>query len=680
MNDQSPCPSTTDLKRFLLGELDDAQGPDLEEHLLHCADCQSAAGSLPVADALIDALLGSSGSPGAIPLDPVVVGLMERLSRLRPAPGPADEVSEHAKSTSPPMFDTTPSSPARATPVSLPPSFSFLARPRGPGELGWLAHFRVLRVLGKGGMGMVLEAEDTQLQRSVAIKVMRPEIAASAEARERFLREARATAALKHPHVVTIYHVGEEGNVPFLVMEFLRGESLADRLKRETKLALGQVVRIGRETAEGLAAAHERGLIHRDIKPANLWLENRSPSPSMGEGRGGGDLHCVKVLDLGLARRVAAEVNLTQTGAVLGTPAYMSPEQTRGETLDHRSDLFSLGCVLYRMATGARPFPGSDATEVILAIRNQQPKPARALDPAVPAPLSDLIVRLLAKSPGDRPNSAKAVVAALTEIERGLSSGAWTVTVPAGSSAPGTSRPPPTRRSWRWLAAVSAVLLAALVAAYVLSRLGGDARSTPQYEGSVDIVVWTEAKAGVQARRLRLADAGALPLHPGNQIRLTARIEPAAYLYLFWIDSEGQAAPVYPWTPGQWGTRPAQEERVSRLDLPANPTKGYTIKGDQEGMETLVLLARDEPLPADEAALRGDLSGLPPQRPVQGDGCAAVWFENGRVVENDPDRRRRSFEVNDINDPVLRLQDLLQRKLQPQGQFTAAVSFARSAK
>ena len=194
--------------------------------------------------------------------------------------------------------------------------YPFLDPPRGPGELGWMSCYRVRRLLGEGGMGLVFQAEDTELLRPVALKVIRPELADNPLSAKRFLREARAMAALKHDHIVTIYQVGQERGVPFLAMEYLRGMSLDHWLDRGHKPSPDLVLRIGREIAAGLAAAHERGLIHRDIKPANIWLE----APS---GR-------VKILDFGLARTESDDVKITNPGIALGTPAYMAPEQARG--------------------------------------------------------------------------------------------------------------------------------------------------------------------------------------------------------------------------------------------------------------------------------------------------------------------------------------------------------------
>lgn len=285
--------------------------------------------------------------------------------------------------------------------------FAFLAPPGGHGEIGRLGEYRVLKVLGIGGMGIVFDAEDPVAGRHIALKVMKPEASRSAEARERFLREARAAAALIDDHVMPIYHVGEApaadgGTVPFFTMPLLPGEALDKRLARQRRPPLATVLSIGREMARGLAAAHARGLVHRDIKPGNVWIE--APADR------------VRLLDFGLARG-AADVRLTQHGAVLGTPAYMAPEQAaRAEHVDHRADLFSLGCVLYEMATGARAFAGADVMEVLSALASRQPKAPTDVQPGVPRELSDLIMRLLAKRPDERPADAASVAHELGAI------------------------------------------------------------------------------------------------------------------------------------------------------------------------------------------------------------------------------------------------------------------------
>jgi urea transport system substrate-binding protein len=275
--------------------------------------------------------------------------------------------------------------------------------PDAPGELGTLAHYRVLRQLGAGGMGAVFLAQDPHLDRQVALKVMRPEMASDTHARERFLREARAVAAVKNDHVITIYQVGQHDDVPFLAMELLQGRTLEEQLEQTPSLPLPEVLRIARETAVGLVAAHQQGLMHRDIKPANIWLE----SPS---GR-------VKILDFGLARLTRDKTHLTETGVIMGTPDFMSPEQAGGGKVDFRSDLFSLGVVLYYLATGTLPFEGETVMAVLTALAVAAPKPVRQVNPDVPQSLANLVTWLLQKDPAQRPASADEVVQAIAAIE-----------------------------------------------------------------------------------------------------------------------------------------------------------------------------------------------------------------------------------------------------------------------
>jgi hypothetical protein len=402
------CPNVADLQRLLRGQIQGPEAAALEEHLTRCDPCLQTIRSLLPQDALVPASPPGRATVAEDPQGARVERLLQRLRDLRPGPKA-------------PGQETAPSAAVETShPASLPPQpYPFLAPPQAPGELGRLGPYRLLKVLGQGGMGVVFQAEDLQLKRLVALKAMQPALAASDTARKRFLREAQAAAALEHDHIVTIHHVGEDRGVPFLAMQLLRGETLAARLRSEgmaaaesgdpgttVSLALppAEVLRIGREIAEGLAAAHEPGLIHRDIKPANIWLE-------AGSGR-------VKLLDFGLARAVADDVHLTQPGMIAGTPAYMAPEQAAGRAVDHRCDLFSLGCVLYEMATGRLPFPGSGAMAVLWALTQEQPKSPRELNAEVPPALSDLTMRLLAKDPQDRPPTARAVVEAIAAIER----------------------------------------------------------------------------------------------------------------------------------------------------------------------------------------------------------------------------------------------------------------------
>jgi tRNA A-37 threonylcarbamoyl transferase component Bud32 len=309
-------------------------------------------------------------------------------------------------------------------------------------------------------MGIVFEAEDTVLRRAVALKVMRPELARADAARMRFLREARSAAAIRHPHVVTIYQVGPERDVPYLAMELLHGESLETRLRHVGKLPVPEAVRIGREIAEGLGAAHERGLVHRDVKPANVWLTSPARAATNADSAG----ESVKLIDFGLAL-LGGDISLTRSGAVLGTPAYMAPEQADGIDIDGRADLFSLGCMLYRMTTGVVPYSGKGTISTLRAMVKSPPAAPAVRAPEVPRPLSRLILNLLEEDPNRRPSTAHDVAAMLRAMER-----------------PGFG----SRRGWRTGAAVAAVLGAIVVAAtlLVVGRRQGlttlaDAAATP---------------------------------------------------------------------------------------------------------------------------------------------------------------------------------------------------------
>ncbi len=332
---------------------------------------------------------------------------------------------------------TTPESSRRnptsnSTPNGNP--YPFLTPSQASDEIGRLGDYRVLRLLGVGGMGLVFEAEETALARRVALKVLLPELTRDPENRERFLREARAAAAVQSDHVVTIYYVSS-GDLPFLTMQFLEGETLQSRMDRTPPLTLRDALEITRQTAEGLAAAHEKGLVHRDIKPANLWLEAKAGAVET-KAEGGGrkadqdkvasdssafrlppsTFERVKILDFGLARLTTGETNLTSTGLVMGTPNYMSPEQAAGKDLDGRSDLFSLGCVLYAMLVGNMPFPGSTAMAVMTALATRTPPRVDEANSSIPKEVADLVVLLLKKKPANRSSSAREVAKTLQEL------------------------------------------------------------------------------------------------------------------------------------------------------------------------------------------------------------------------------------------------------------------------
>jgi serine/threonine protein kinase len=326
---------------------------------------------------------------------------------------------------------------------------SFLSPSSEPGSLGRLDHYEVLELVGRGGMGMVLRARDTKLERIVALKVLAAPLAASGTARQRFVREARAAAAIRNDHIVAIHAVEDQGPVPYLVMEFIDGCNLETLIRGHGPLQVNEILRIGIQIANGLAAAHKLGLIHRDVKPANILLEN--------------GVQRVKLTDFGLAR-AADDASLTQSGLIAGTPMYMSPEQTAGEAIDPRADLFSLGSVLYEMCTGRPAFRAPTTVAVIRRVCDETPRPIREVNPDIPEALCRVIDRLHAKKPPDRPASANEVTELLAALlagrqlpDPGPSEASSVQPLAHTRRAPhGSSRP------WRWAAAALILLCVGL--------------------------------------------------------------------------------------------------------------------------------------------------------------------------------------------------------------------------
>ncbi|MCI0683535.1 MAG: protein kinase [Gemmataceae bacterium] len=372
--------------------------------------------------------------------------------------------------------DPAPSMPTQAEPhkASKHIDVSFLAPSQQPGSLGRLAHYEVQAVLGKGGFGTVFKAFDELLHRVVAIKVLAPEMAASAAARQRFLREARAAAAVRHEHVVGIHAVAREDEpLPYLVMEYINGQTLQEKLDQTGPLEVQEILRIGVQIAGGLEAAHKHGKVHRDIKPANILLEN--------------SIEHVKITDFGLARAID-DASETQSSLVAGTPMYMSPEQAEGLAHDHRSDLFSLGTVLYVMCTGRPPFRASGTMAVLKRVCEDTPRPIREINQEVPQWLADVVEKLHAKRPEERHQSAKEVAdvleKCLADIQRhghvvrstGDVAGAEALRSPgepAREAVPsaGASKTQPRPRG-RWRTAATMLGLAILAAAVVALQTG----------------------------------------------------------------------------------------------------------------------------------------------------------------------------------------------------------------
>lgn len=303
-----------------------------------------------------------------------------------------DELSPATSSTQTPSPDDDEETPRNPTP--------FLRPTDHPHSLGRFARFEIMEILGRGGMGIVMRGYDTSLDRYCAVKVLAPELASSAAARKRFSREAKSAAAVVHPHVVPIQTVDEYDGLPYLVMPVIEGKSLQQKIEFDGPLSLIESVRIALQISKGLAAAHGQGLVHRDIKPANILLEN--------------GVERVQITDFGLARAVD-DASVTRSGVIAGTPQYMSPEQAHGDEIDYRSDLFSLGSVIYFMLAGRSPFRAETTMGVLNRIANDQPRRLQTIHPNIPSWLEGIVMKLLSKSPSERFGSAQEIAQLLEE-------------------------------------------------------------------------------------------------------------------------------------------------------------------------------------------------------------------------------------------------------------------------
>lgn len=369
------CPPELELTELIDGDSSTEHDVRITEHVGECVGCQKRLDLLATAE---------------VPI------LAESLRGID-----AESPSEHSALWRA-LDEVRLSKPSQSDVVRIDDlNLDFLEKTTKPGMLGRIGSFDVIRVVGRGGMGVVLHAFDPSLQRDVALKLLDPSLASNNTARQRFTREARAAAAVSHENIVAVHQVDEDpkSGLPFFVMQLVAGESLEQRLRRVGKLPLNDVIRLAAQAAAGLSAAHASGLIHRDIKPGNMLLE--SPNDRL------------KLTDFGLARAVE-DLRLTKTGFVSGTPLYMAPEQAKGDEADHRADLFSLGVVLYEALAGKPPFEGKTPLAVLRRVADEPHVALNHFSPDVPKWFEDVIDRLLAKDPDDRYSTAAELAAELT--------------------------------------------------------------------------------------------------------------------------------------------------------------------------------------------------------------------------------------------------------------------------
>lgn len=460
---QQPCPSRETLADFAMGRLDLAGIEDVSRHLEECQPCAETLGTLKINDTLLGAIQQQPTDDRTA--DPAIRDLLSRVQSL------ADTLdTEHEN-------------------VPLSERLTCLRPAESADELGRLGCYRILQVIGIGGMGTVFLAEHLEHRRTVALKVMRPGLSESATGRKRFLREIQALAAQDHSAIVPVLDVGEDNGVPFFAMPLLRGETLESRLKRENCLPFMEAVRIARDIASGLVAAHERGLVHRDVKPANVFLCQADNAPSTTDQTTAmAPATQVKLMDFGLARLDGSASWQTQAGTVLGTPHYMAPEQIEGAEVDARADAFSLGCVLFRMVTGQLPFTGRNHMKVLVSVTRDTPASVTTINPEVPPRLALLIQRLLAKDRELRPQSLHDVCDELNKIAFGSEMTSEEVV----SFPPDSAKQKP--HSWKRLSAVASLCAVIALGVYWRSLTQPGERLVDQSKGAASDLVRDRAK------------------------------------------------------------------------------------------------------------------------------------------------------------------------------------------
>jgi hypothetical protein len=509
----------------------------------------------------------------------------------------------------------------------------------------YIGRYRVIDRLGGGGQGEVFRAIHPVLGRDVIVKWAR--LTVSAEMRDKLHDEARILAQLDElndPGLVKVHDADLHENRPFVVMEHVPGRPLDEILKRE-RMPLERAVGLVADLAGTLARVHARGVIHRDVKPANVLIDS-SGAP--------------RLLDFGLSCLAQAwqEIGPPEEGVVAGTLSYMAPEQARGQAdrLGPHTDVFGLGAILYHLLTNRPVFQGKTRQEVLWQATWADVTPPRQINPGIPPALERVCLRALAADPAERTASAGEFEKALRQVS--------------------PARP---KRRWRVGVGVALVLLPLLALGAWFATRPGTPALTPEtrpavpIKGSVDLLVYRIDAAGSDVL-VPLSHPLAMPLRTDDEFKIVAEVDRPAYLYLFWVDENGAGAPVYPWKPGQWGTRPADERPVRGLDLVAPNGKGFAITGDVKGMETIVMLARSERLSASDEEIQGWFAGLKPL-PFRGEQ-ARVWFENFDVVRDDAKRGYKiDGDVLKVDGPR-GLQLALKQKVGPV-ELVRAISFAR---
>jgi Protein kinase domain/Domain of unknown function (DUF4384) len=458
---------------------------------------------------------------------------------------------------------------------------------------------------------------------------------------------------LRHANICPVYDVGHIEGRHFISMAYIEGRPLSDYVNPPQSERWVQT--LIRKLALALHVAHDHGVVHRDLKPNNVMVDEHNEPI---------------IMDFGLARLIHKEedVRLTEDGTLVGSPAYMAPEQVGGERVEPRTDQYALGVILYELLTGTVPFKGT-LTAVIGQILAKQPEPPSRLRSNLDPRIEAICLRMMAKQPQDRFPSLKAVadeLSTISEVPR-YRSALWII-IALAVIVTATTATSARFGFWRRAKNIADKSHAAQESVGASTSLPLVDRTSP-LSGSLNVRIWDPKNAS--RRGLHLSDPTALPLHSGDQIRVEARLNRPGYVYLIWIGPDGGAHPVYPWNQGDWTLKLAGERPVVELSLPETIDEGWPIEGGP-GMETLILLARDQPL-GPGLSLKGIFASLPAQR-IQ-DARSLVWLDQGEVSQ-DKTRAPKFWEPQKLDDPILRTQRMLSAKLKSHFPLIRAVSFA----
>jgi serine/threonine protein kinase len=624
MSATSICPDEDELLAIATG---DPNAEAIARHLDVCQDCCNRVERLRVELSGLRRDLG-----GGMAADPI-------------GSDPAADPEGEASSSGPTLFwPIDPAGPARPEPT-------------GPAERpGAIGRYLIVDRLDGGSQGNVYRVIHPNLGQDMVLKLGRQPV--GDDERASLVAEGRLLADLEHINLVRIYDLDFHNDQPFLVMEYVHGRHLED-YARDEPVTPRRAAELVARLARALAMVHRKGIIHRDIKPRNILIDEA------GEPR---------LIDFGLARlRNAWSDPLATTWG--GTLPYMAPEQARREhdRIGPRSDLFGLGAVLYFLLTGQPPFVGETRDEIEDRARRCDFEAGALRIAKVPRQLRQICLKALAADPDDRYATAEAMERALKgflDRPRRVATAAGLLLVlalAAGFSIrpPAPPNPPRDRES--------------RAAAY--SSLPRPSRPTPDEPRSEPlrggITLWVNEPGNSLRRGLRLHQPGAVPVKPGDEVRVEAGVNRPAYLYLFWIGSDGKVAPLYPWKDRDWTKRPDHEDKVEGIELPEVTDETWELPASAPGLETLVLVAReDSPLPRDaDTTLERDLTGTQTTWLPNGK-VAAVWLENGRAFSLDAKGNNREMPgpaTHKSDDPVLRIRRLLIERISTLGSYHRAV-------